>query len=266
MKGLYGLKQSGREWNVELNSHLQRIRFHCMPSASCLYSKGTGDGIIIIMAYVDNMLITSPSRNQVEQTKKEIMDKWGTQDNGPVTEFLGIKITRERAQRKILLDMTAYVKGMVNKWLDKTTEKSWIPMQHIATITESSKYTPVQVKKYQELVGQLLWVSNMLRPNISFATGTLARYMSSPTDGEWNAALHMVKFLNQMSAVARLEPKIYCKGRLESTLAKSIVKAFYDRSCWNLLYKPFRIFLARIYSNYGLERISTNHYGHSVQW
>ncbi|SAM77079.1 uncharacterized protein UBRO_21057 [Ustilago bromivora] len=157
-------------------------------------------------------ILKGDSHNQVEKTKKEIMDKWGTQDNSPVTEFLGIKITRERAQRKILLDMTAYVKGMVNKWLDKMTEKSWILMQHIATITESSKCMPVHVKKYQELVGQLLWVSNTVQPNISFATGTLARYMSSLTDGAWNPALHMVKFLNQISVVTRLEPEIYCKG------------------------------------------------------
>lgn len=42
VKGLYGLKQLGHEWNAELDSHLQAIRFHCMPSAPCLYSRGTG--------------------------------------------------------------------------------------------------------------------------------------------------------------------------------------------------------------------------------
>ena len=43
------------------------------------------------------------------------------------------------------------------------------------------------------------------------------------------------------------------------------MKAFYDLSHWNLSYKPFRIVLARIDCNYGLEQILTNHCGHSVK-
>ncbi|SPC62368.1 uncharacterized protein UHOD_11523 [Ustilago sp. UG-2017b] len=101
VKGLYGLKQSG--------------------------------------SYVDDMLIASPSHNKVDHTKREIMNKWGTEDNGEVTEFLGIKITRERAHRQICLDLTAYIKAMVNKWLGMTKEKSWIPMQSVMDIAGSDK-------------------------------------------------------------------------------------------------------------------------------
>ncbi|KAJ1027409.1 hypothetical protein NDA18_003415 [Ustilago nuda] len=138
VKGLYGLKQSG-----------------------------------LITAYVDDMLITSPSQKEVNHTKAEIMDKWGTEDNRPVKEFLGIKITQEREQGKILLDLTVYIKGMVNKWLERPSEKSWIPMQSVAGIARGDKCTPERAKQYQELVGQLLWVSNMVRPDISFAVGVL---------------------------------------------------------------------------------------------
>lgn len=120
------------------------------------------------------MLITSPSRKEVDCTKAEIMDKWGTEDNGPVKEFLGIKITREREQGKISLDLMAYIKGMVNKWLERPSEKSWIPLQSVASIVGGNKCTPERAKQYQELVGQLLWVSNMVRPDISFTVRVLA--------------------------------------------------------------------------------------------
>ncbi|SOV07320.1 uncharacterized protein UDID_18869 [Ustilago sp. UG-2017a] len=46
MKGLYGLKQSGREWNIELDTQLRKIGFHCMSSAPCLYSRGTDDRLV----------------------------------------------------------------------------------------------------------------------------------------------------------------------------------------------------------------------------
>ncbi|SOV08507.1 uncharacterized protein UDID_17414 [Ustilago sp. UG-2017a] len=179
VKGLYGLKQSGRKWNIELDSHLQKIGFHCMPSAPCLYLRGVGEQLTVITAYVDDMLIASPCRQEVNRTKAEIMDKWGTEDNGPVKEFLGIKITQERKQGKISLDLIAYIKSMVSKWLEGSNERTWIPMQSVPGAAGGDKCTPDQAKQYQELVGQLLWVSNTVRPDISFAVGTLARYMLS---------------------------------------------------------------------------------------
>ncbi|SOV07527.1 uncharacterized protein UDID_19208 [Ustilago sp. UG-2017a] len=197
VKGLYGLKQSGREWNIELDSHLRTIGFHCMSSTPCLYSRGTGDKIMIITAYVDDMLITSPSRDEVDRTKQEIMDKWETQDNGRIKEFLGIKITRDRRRRRISLGLTAYIKEMVNKWLGGANEKSWVPMLSVANVAGGERCEPQRAKKYQELVGQLLWVSNTARPDIAFAVGVLSRYMSIPIDSAWKAAIHVVKYLNQ---------------------------------------------------------------------
>ncbi|CCF49498.1 hypothetical protein NDA11_007075 [Ustilago hordei] len=137
--GLYGLKQLGWEWNVELDSHLQKIRFHCMLSAPCLYMRGTEDKLTVITAYVDDMIIASPSHGEVDRTKHEIMHKWGTKDNGQVKEFLGIKIIQNRDTRSMTLDLTAYVKAMVHKWLKQMTEKSWIPMQSLSDGAKGEK-------------------------------------------------------------------------------------------------------------------------------
>ncbi|SYW81672.1 uncharacterized protein UHO2_00180 [Ustilago hordei] len=135
---------------------------------------GTGNKITIITTYVDDMLITSPSHDEVDHTKQEIMDKWEMQDNRRIKEFLGVKITRDREWRRISLDLTAYIKAMVNKWLREASEKSWIPMLCIANIARGERCKPQQAKEYQELVGQLLWVSNTAQPDIAFAVGILA--------------------------------------------------------------------------------------------
>ncbi|KAJ1596486.1 hypothetical protein NDA11_003875 [Ustilago hordei] len=98
------------------------------------------------------MLITSPSRDEVDRTKREIMDKWEMQDNGRIKEFLGIKITRDRRRRRISLGLTAYIKEMVNKWLGGANEKSWVPMLSVANVAGGKRCEPQQAKKYQELV------------------------------------------------------------------------------------------------------------------
>ncbi|SOV09393.1 uncharacterized protein UDID_18579 [Ustilago sp. UG-2017a] len=88
------------------------------------------------------------------------MDKWETQDNGRIKEFLGIKITRDRRRRRISLGLTAYIKEMVNKWLGGANEKSWVPMLSVANVAGGERCEPQRAKKYQELVGQLLWYLN----------------------------------------------------------------------------------------------------------
>ncbi|SPC66613.1 uncharacterized protein UHOD_12355 [Ustilago sp. UG-2017b] len=51
--------------------------------------------------------------------------------------------------------------------------------------------------RYPTLVGKLLWISNTVRPDISFAVSTLARHMSKPTEEAMKAALQIIMYLNQ---------------------------------------------------------------------
>lgn len=54
-KGLYGLKQSGREWNLELDKFLRTIQFLKLECAPCVYVRGQGDTITVITTYCTSM-------------------------------------------------------------------------------------------------------------------------------------------------------------------------------------------------------------------
>ncbi|SAM85299.1 uncharacterized protein UBRO_20892 [Ustilago bromivora] len=47
------------------------------------------------------------------------------------------------------------------------------------------------------LIGKLLWILNTVRLDISFAVNSLAHHMSKPTEEAMQAALQLVKYLNQ---------------------------------------------------------------------
>lgn len=196
VKGLYGLKQSGREWNKELESHLVKIGFKQSPSTPCIYVRGEGDSLTVITAYVDDMLIASPRRDCVDRAKGEIRSKWKIEDSGPVSEFLGIRITRDRENRMISLDQAAYIKNMVKKWLPRG-EKTWSPMPRHIDPDPGRVCDPIRMKEYQSLVGQLLWLQNTVRPDICHPVSWLARYMSNPLEDVWQQALTVLKYLNQ---------------------------------------------------------------------
>ncbi|KAJ1038091.1 hypothetical protein NDA10_000401 [Ustilago hordei] len=117
VKSLYGLKQSGREWHMELDTHLQCIGLFPLPNVPCVYLRGAGETQVIIAVYVDNMLIMLLSHDQVDQVKGEIVQKWKITDNRLATEFLKIKLTWDCIKWMINLDQQAYIQQIIKEWI-----------------------------------------------------------------------------------------------------------------------------------------------------
>ncbi|SPC66012.1 uncharacterized protein UHOD_11665 [Ustilago sp. UG-2017b] len=73
VKGLYGLKQSGREWNMEFDKFLQCSNFHRLDCVPCIYTRGKGDNFAVVVIYVDDTLIIAPNLETVKCIKEEIV-------------------------------------------------------------------------------------------------------------------------------------------------------------------------------------------------
>ena len=57
IKTLYGLKQAGREWNIELDMKLRKRGYTRLRSDPCAYIWRLGDDFAIITVWVDNLLV-----------------------------------------------------------------------------------------------------------------------------------------------------------------------------------------------------------------
>jgi hypothetical protein len=56
-KTLYGLKQSGHEWNKELDRRLKAKGFDNLRSDPCTYIRRIGDNLEIVTVWVDDLLL-----------------------------------------------------------------------------------------------------------------------------------------------------------------------------------------------------------------
>ncbi|SOV02228.1 uncharacterized protein UDID_19147 [Ustilago sp. UG-2017a] len=194
IKGLYGLKQSGREWNMEFDKSLRRSNFHRLDCAPCIYTRGEGDNFAIVVIYVDDTLIIAPTLETVRCIKEEIGQRWRMEDGGNVSHFLGIKITRNREAKTMDLEQTSYVKQLLDEHLDKRRRKSSVPLQDIPVPETAASIA--ERKEYPQIVGKLLWLSNGTCPDISQAVGVLARYMTQPSREHYNAAQKVLQYLD----------------------------------------------------------------------
>ena len=70
-KELYGLKEAPRAWYGRINRFLMSLGFTKSKSDSNLYYKVDDDGIIILLLYVDDILLTRED-NPISECKKKL--------------------------------------------------------------------------------------------------------------------------------------------------------------------------------------------------
>ncbi|SOV03550.1 uncharacterized protein UDID_19085 [Ustilago sp. UG-2017a] len=167
--------------------------------APCIYTKGQGEDMAIVVIYVDDTLVIAPRLETVLKVKKQIGQRWKMEDSGEVSHFLGIKISRDRVMRTMTIGQSGYIDQVLAKHLDKRTKPTMVPMQSIpeGTLVASA----AQQKEYLVIVGKLLWIANSTRPDLSLTVGVLARHMREPSQEHYQAAQWVLRYLESTKEV-----------------------------------------------------------------
>ena len=74
-KSLYGLKQSGRNWNIVLDTYLIEQGFTQSQVDPCVYTNHSNNDSDIMLCYVDDILIMSNSDSQLTKIKDKLHEK-----------------------------------------------------------------------------------------------------------------------------------------------------------------------------------------------
>jgi hypothetical protein len=92
IKTLYGLKQSGQEWNKELDIKLKSFGFQPLKSDPCAYVCKNGENLEIITVWVDDLLLFATSNNLMNKMKDQIKSIWEVTNLGDPAKIIGIEI------------------------------------------------------------------------------------------------------------------------------------------------------------------------------
>lgn len=115
-KGLYGLRQAGRQWYLELNKKLESIGFKRTESDWSVYIRRSGDALTILTASVDDMLLGSAGKAESDLVVAQLRSLYEITDNGEPTLHLGCNIQRDRERRTIKLDQRAYTVSILREF------------------------------------------------------------------------------------------------------------------------------------------------------
>ena len=117
LKALYGMPRSALLWYNKLFSLLTKLGLKPVLDTNCLFSNDK----LIIFFYVDDIVILYHPSNisAYHEFREKLLDAYKMREMGELKWFLGIRIVRDRALRKIWLCQDSYITKICNKYRNK---------------------------------------------------------------------------------------------------------------------------------------------------
>ena len=194
VKTLYGLKQSGREWNNELDHKLKRFGFKRLLSDPCAYMKERNDELVIITVWVDDLLIFGTSNKCIEQTKSDLRTQWEVTDLGEPTKIIGIEITH--TENCIKISQRLYVEAILKREGMSNANSVTTPLDtNIKLEPNPEGNEGNRSNSFAKFIGELQFLANGTRPDIAFAVNRLAAYTANPSIQHHTALKRILRYL-----------------------------------------------------------------------
>ena len=193
LQAIYGLKISPLLWYKDLTLALEELGLNSVPETNCLF---VNDWLILIF-YVDDILTaySSKHQNQMDEFESRLMKKYEVRSLGEATHFLGIRIVRDQAQRKLWLVQDSYIDKMAEKFNITANKAPKTPLPSTELVPYEGNATAQQIYGYQQRVGSLNFPAVVTRPDISKAVSKLSEFLRNPSPLHIAAADRTIEYL-----------------------------------------------------------------------
>ena len=143
-----------------------------------------GDFLIILLS-VDDMLVVRQDTKKIVSLTKDLGKLFSMKDLGPAKQILGMHIVRDRTKKLLWLSQERYVAKFLERFNMSEAKSlgSVLPTNCKLNTRQCPKREKdkAEMRKvpYPLVVGGLMYVMVCTRPDITFAIGTVSRYISN---------------------------------------------------------------------------------------
>ncbi|KAL0345252.1 UNVERIFIED_CONTAM: Retrovirus-related Pol polyprotein from transposon RE2 [Sesamum radiatum] len=202
-RSLYGLKQASRQWNIELTAKLQDFGYVQCPHDHCLFLKITPTCFVGLLVYVDDILLTGDSTDEVTALKDYLHSLFTIKDLGFAKYFLGLELAR--SSHGLLVTQQKYITDILTDTHLLEAKVASTPLPPGLKLAADDGSLLPDPGAYRRLVGRLLYLG-FTRPDISFAVQQLSQFLQQPRSSHWAAATHVLRYLWGTSAMGLFFP------------------------------------------------------------
>ncbi|CAI7856733.1 unnamed protein product [Closterium sp. NIES-54] len=177
---VYSLRQAPREWHDTLRLTLDSLGFApSIADLSLFLRTDTTLPPFYVLVYVDNLVFATADTEALAHVKSELQKRHKCPDLGEQTSHLGLRITRDRAQRTITLTQSHMVLQVLQRFgfTYSSPQSTPLPSGHLLSAPPSDESVEPS-GPYPELVGCLMYLMTCTRPDLAYPFSLLARYVA----------------------------------------------------------------------------------------
>lgn len=197
-KVIYGLKTAPRRLQLKIRHVLNGMKLQSLKTDNNIFRyKNT-----IISTYVDDFMIISETKSQIDQIVTTLAESFQLKDLGNMTKFLGINIARKsdgiRINQQDKIESLCEEMGMVH-CKGASTPIADDNLFDCETENLCSKY---DASSFRSALGTLLHIANMTRPDIQYAVNRLCRHMTNPSQNALASLKHLVRYTSRTKSAS----------------------------------------------------------------
>ena len=201
LKALYGTKQASLLWQQTLAEFLVvSLKFKRSSTDPCIFLLERDGGIIVLGIYVDDLVVAHNSK-LFKWFTEEFTKRFESKHLGALSWFLGIAVDQD-SEYRINLCQERFILNVLDKYIphhktssvvrDHPRSELFMKLQKPTTDAERER---MHSKPYMNVVGSLLYVAVMTRPDVCYHTSMLAKFMSDPSEEAFDLAINLLLYL-----------------------------------------------------------------------
>ncbi|CAI7805155.1 unnamed protein product [Closterium sp. NIES-54] len=177
---VFGLRQAPREWHDTLRTTLAALGFASSTADPSLFLRtDTSLPQFYILVYVDDLVFATADTAGLAHVKSELQKRHTCTDLGELRSYLGLHITRDRAQRTITLTQSHMVQQVLQRFDFTYSSPQATPLSTRHSLSALPSDESVEPSgPYPELVGCLMYLMTCTRPDLAYPLSILARYVA----------------------------------------------------------------------------------------
>ncbi|CAI7913183.1 unnamed protein product [Closterium sp. NIES-54] len=155
---VYGLRQAPREWHDTLRTTLAALGFAPSTADPSLFLRtDTSLPPFYVLVYVDDLVFATIDTAGLAHVKSELQKRHTCTDLGELRSYLGLQITRDRAQRTITLTQSHMVQQVLQRFDFTYSSPQATPLSTRHSLSALPSDESVELSgPYPELVGCLI--------------------------------------------------------------------------------------------------------------
>lgn len=106
-----------RKWYTKFDEFMMKVQFTRCSYDNCVYMEKDGNKIkTYLLLYVNDMLIASVSKTEIQSLKHQLNYEFDMKDLGEAKRILGMEIERDRENFSLFLHQGSYLRKVLQRF------------------------------------------------------------------------------------------------------------------------------------------------------